>query len=108
MSVRLGFIITIFLAIAFIMQMVESEAAPSGDQPSPRIFKFIHFILILCMVSLLDTIYFLYHIEEGEVILPKWLRKIWGCSCLGKINLYNLNYSLISKLKNCYYILLRN
>ena len=42
---RLGFVITIQLAVTFATQMIEQEAAPSGDFPQPVIFGFVQYVI---------------------------------------------------------------
>ena len=52
---RIGYIITIHLAIVFIMSMVEEQAAPSGDFPRPKLFGMINFVNGLSLFSFLEV-----------------------------------------------------
>ena len=44
MGERVGFIVTVHLALVFIITLLESEVAPCGDKPRPRIFNLIAYI----------------------------------------------------------------
>jgi len=52
---RIGYIITIHLAIVFIMNMVEDKAAPSGDFPRPKLLGMISFVNFLSLFSFLEV-----------------------------------------------------
>ena len=72
---RVGFVITTQLAVTFIMSTVEQQAAPSGDLNSPKLYAFVRYVTFLCIISLIDTLFFLHQTAEtGKVMLAPWLR----------------------------------
>ena len=42
---RVGFVITVQLAVAFATIQVEQEAAPSGDLPRPLLSSFVQYVI---------------------------------------------------------------
>ena len=68
---RVGYIITIQLAVTFINQTVQEKGPASGDLNPPMLFTFIRYVTGLCVASLLQTVlYFLYHKQDGSSSIP--------------------------------------
>ena len=64
---RVGYIITIQLAVTFINQTVQEKGPATGDLNPPMLFMFIRYVTGLCIASLLQTvIYFFYHKQDGS------------------------------------------
>ena len=52
---RISYIITIHLAVVFVMNMVEEEAAPTGDFPRPKLFGMISYVNFLSVFSFIEV-----------------------------------------------------
>ena len=76
---RLGFVITIQLAVTFATQMIEQEAAPSGDFPQPVIFGFVQYVIgkecILWFWSHLRRINQMSILRKSCVLYRYWTRR---------------------------------
>ena len=90
---RVGLVVTVCLAVVFVTATIESAAAPSGDMKPPELFKFIRYVTWLCVVSLCDAIFYLYHQEKGGLILPKWIINLFSNKCI---------QSIFIKYRNCF------
>ena len=70
---RIGYVITIQLALTFISKTVEEESPPSGDFPQPKILSFVTYVTIICILSMMETIGYLH---LAAIIYGKGRKKI--------------------------------
>ena len=70
---RIGFIVTLHLAIVFIIGIIDSQGeekhlivtcitcfylvAPSGGDSNPLILEFVHFVNLICVIAFVETTY---------------------------------------------------
>ena len=82
---RIGFIVTLHLAIVFIIGIIDSQGipfhykswktkwncsvAPSGGDSNPLILEFVHFVNLICVIAFVETTYIDKCVTSEEVPL---------------------------------------
>ena len=66
---RIGFIVTLHLAIVFIIGIIDSQVAPSGGPKvqNPLILEFVHFVNMICVLSFIETTCIAKYVTNGNL-----------------------------------------
>ena len=86
---RFGLLVTIQLALIFVIQLVEQQVPPSGDYSEPMIFGFVRFATIQCVIVLMQSVLLLHIHNNGDIKIPKIFKG-------EKIKFSNQNMNLLS------------
>lgn len=82
---RIGYIITVQLALTFISQTVQEKGPSSGDLPPPKLFNFIRYVTGLCVMSLMETVMYLYNEKpDGSNAMTSIVKLLLSCIQCGQ------------------------
>ena len=77
---RIGFIVTLHLAIVFIIGIIDTQVAPSSTTNNPLILEFVHFVNIICVFGFIETTFIAKYVTSSMMIdIPPYLVALSAC-----------------------------